>query len=239
VSTDNGNTSASKAAVAKPVYDITPFTLLDFPDKTACILWFAGCNMRCAYCYNPDIVRGKGNLLLSDVLRFIHSRKNLLDGVVLSGGECTLHREIFWLSHKIKSWNMSVKIDTNGSRPEVLKALIDDKLVDYIALDFKALPGSFEAITRSQLFATFEETLKLLLGKGIPFEVRTTVHSGLMSKAHISAMVQFLESKGYHGHYYLQHFVGDSDTLEKLPTSSKDKLSGNYSTEKIDVVWRN
>jgi pyruvate formate lyase activating enzyme len=169
--------------------------------------------MRCGYCYNPDIVKGKGNLLLSHALKFIASRKGLLDGVVLSGGECTLYREIIGIAEAVKSMGMDVKIDTNVSRPQVLKALIGKNLVDYIALDFKALPQVFGRITHSDHFDRFEESLEILLQADIPFEVRTTVHSALISRKSLFNMVDHLASKGYKGNYYLQHFVGDTTTL--------------------------
>lgn len=78
----NNEYNLTKIDVAKPIYSISPFTLLDYPDKTACILWFAGCNMRCLYCYNPDIVLGKGKISYEEALKFLKTRVNLLDGVV-------------------------------------------------------------------------------------------------------------------------------------------------------------
>jgi len=148
--------------VAKPIYSITPFTLLDYPDKTACILWFAGCNMRCLYCYNPDIVLGKGKLTFQDVFTFVEKRKKLLDGVVLSGGECTLHPHIDWLMKELKNRGLKVKIDTNGSRPTVLNKLLSENLIDYVALDFKALKNNYYDITKSTLFNKFKASLNLL-----------------------------------------------------------------------------
>ena len=192
-----------------PIHSITPFTLLDYPGKTACILWFAGCNMRCVYCYNPEIVLGKGHISITEALGFIRSRKGLLEGVVLSGGECTLHRSIFPLLESIKELGFAVKIDTNGSRPKVLKALLHRGLVDYIALDFKALAHRYHAITKSGLFSAFEESLSLLVGTDVPFEVRTTVHSDLTGLEDLQAMVSFLQQVGYTGSYYIQHYVND------------------------------
>jgi pyruvate formate lyase activating enzyme len=105
----NNEYNLTKADATKPVYSITPFTLLDYPHKTACILWFAGCNMKCVYCYNPDIVFGKGKISISEVLNFLNRRKSLLDGVVLSGGECTSHKNIRQLLQEIKKLGFLVK----------------------------------------------------------------------------------------------------------------------------------
>ena len=223
----------------KPIYNISPFTLLDFPDITACILWFAGCNMRCGYCYNPEIVDGKGRVSYEEALAFLDNRKNLLDGVVFSGGECTMHQDLPWLAHQIKNKGMKVKIDTNGSRPFVLENMIAEKLVDYVALDFKALPEYFQSITKSKLFSAFQESLELLVYSRVPFEVRTTVHSELFSQKDITKMVKFLKDSGYQGNYYLQHFVDETRTLEKLPPSETSKIKRDYSVPGIKVIWRN
>ena len=83
---------------SKLIHSITPFTLLDFPNKTACIVWFAGCNMKCSYCYNPEVVFGKAKLSVEDLMVFLHKRIGLIDGIVLSGGECTLYKEIYPLA---------------------------------------------------------------------------------------------------------------------------------------------
>lgn len=212
------------STTAKRLYNITPFTLLDYPEKIACILWFAGCNMRCSYCYNPDIVLGKGHISYSDVLIFLDSRKHLLDGVVLSGGECTLHKGILPLIEQIRSMGLLVKIDTNGSNPPILAKLLKKKLIDYVALDFKAPESKFYDITKSYLFNGFESTLSLLLKADIPFEVRTTVHADLLNMEDLVGMIAYLEEKGYRGNYYIQHFINNTVTLQKL----------NYSVQQID-----
>jgi len=221
-----------------PVYSITPFTLLDYPDKTACILWFAGCNMRCSYCYNPDIVLGKGKLSMAKVMDFLHSRKGILDGVVLSGGECTLHKDLIPIIKEIRALGYFVKIDTNGSRPKVMKQILEKNLVDYIALDFKALPESFQAVTSTDLFAEFEETLMLLIRSATRFELRTTVHADLIKEKDFSAMVCFLESKHYKGNYYVQHFMNQVPTLGNPGYSGRALLNKDFSTAHIQVVFR-
>lgn len=221
-----------------PVYSITPFTLLDYPDKTACIIWFAGCNMRCSYCYNPDIVLGKGKLSIAGTMDFLHSRKGFLDGVVLSGGECTLHKNLIPVIKEIKAMGYLLKLDTNGCRPGVMKQILEENLVDYIALDFKALPGAFRAVTSSDLFDEFEETLGLLIRSAIGFEIRTTVHAGLINEEEFQAMVCFLENKHYKGNYYVQHFVNQVPTLGNLSYSAKELKNKDFSTPHIQVIFR-
>lgn len=229
-----------KENVANAIYSITPFTLLDYPDKTACILWFAGCNMRCLYCYNPDIVLGKGKISNAEALKFITSRKGLLDGVILSGGECTLHKNIISFITEIKKMGMLVKIDTNGSSPKVLELLLQNKLIDYVALDFKGTKDSFKKITQSDLFQKFDETLILLLHSNVKFEVRTTVHSDLISEQDLMWMQNYLEKKGYAGKYYLQNVIKDVPTLGNIENNKKEITAFEYCPDgKVNVVVRN
>ena len=237
MNTDNELIS-QKESVAKPIYSLTPFTLLDYPHKSACILWFAGCNMRCLYCYNPEIVFGKGTLSFEKALDFLKSRKQLLDAVVFSGGECLLHKKSISFVAEVKKMGFLVKIDTNGSQPKVLEELIKKEHIDYVALDFKAMPENFEKITQSKLFIPFEKSLLLLLQSGISFEVRTTVHSELLKKNDIQQMISYLEKIGYVGNYYIQHFVNGAPTIEKLGYSFKDLENENLSTQKIKVHFR-
>ncbi len=195
--------------------------------------------MRCTYCYNPDIVLGKGRMSIAKALEFLRSRSGLLQGVVLSGGECTLHPTIFPLLEAAKEYGFDVKIDTNGSRPQVLEALIAQRLVDYIALDFKGLERRYHAITKSGLFAGFAESLALLNRSDVPFEVRTTVHSELITHDDLQEMVGFLQQHAYKGTYYIQHYVNGVPVLGSLGRSLKRDDLSTLSVDAIAVVERN
>lgn len=221
-----------------PIYSLTPFTLLDYPHKSACILWFAGCNMRCLYCYNPEIVHGKGTLSFEKILSFLHSRKNLLDAVVLSGGECLLHKNILPLIAEVKKMGFLVKIDSNGSSPEVMQQLINKNLIDYIALDYKAPKSKFRNITQSDLYESFEKTLDLIQKAEILFEVRTTYHSDLLSENDLAEMVLFLKRKSYVGNYYIQYFKNNVETLSKLERSDNRIDCEKLSTPTIKIILR-
>lgn len=227
-----------KENVSNPIYSITPFTLLNYAHKSACILWFAGCNMRCLYCYNPEIVLGKGTVSFEKALDFLQSRKNLLDAVVFSGGECMLHKNIIELIIEVKKMGFLVKIDTNGSKPDILQKLLQNRLIDYVALDFKALQPQFGKITQSKLFEPFQNSLHLLIESQLPFEVRTTVHSDLLPEQDIRMMIAYLETHNYSGDYYLQYFVNEVQTLEKLPYSNRELENETLSTTKIKVHFR-
>ena len=227
-----------KENVSKPIYSLTPFTLLDYPHKSACILWFAGCNMRCLYCYNPEIVNGKGTLSFDEILSFLHSRKNLLDAIVFSGGECVMHKNIIPLITEVKKMGFLVKIDTNGSSTEVMQLLLNQKLIDYVALDFKGPKSKFKAITKSDLYEPFEKTLDVILKSEIPFEVRTTYHSDLLTEEDLIEMIRFLEFKNYVGNYYIQYFKNNVETLSKLGHSNNRIDCEKLSTPTVKIILR-
>jgi pyruvate formate lyase activating enzyme len=212
---------------------------LDYPHKSACILWFAGCNMRCLYCYNPEIVFGKGSISFEKVITFLKSRINLLDAVVFSGGECLLHKKSLSFIAEVKKMGFLVKIDTNGSQPKILEELIQKEIIDYVALDFKALPEHFEKITQSNLFIPFEKSLHLLQASTTPFEIRTTVHSDLINEEAVQKMITYLQHNKFKGNYYLQNFRNDTPTIEKLSHSFRNLDAVSLSTQNIKVIIRN
>jgi pyruvate formate lyase activating enzyme len=222
----------------KPIYSITPFSLLDFKDYTSCIIWFAGCNMKCLYCYNPEIVNGKGVYSFDSVLSFLDKRIGLLDGVVFSGGECTLHKELIPFIMKVKDRGFKVKIDTNGLKPAVVDQLIDAQLIDYVALDFKSLPEDFQKITYSSAFNQFEKTFDLLNGSSVPFEIRTTIHSSLISSKVLTKMVKYLEHKKYKNEYFLQPYKNGVEVLTELPRSHISEEYQRVSSLSFPISWR-
>lgn len=208
-----------------PIYNITPFTLLDFPGKTACIIWFSGCNMRCGYCHNPEIVKGKGRDSTGDVLAFLEKRKGLLDGVVLSGGEATLYKDIIGFAEQIKGLGYAIKVDTNGTRPDIVKKLLQKKLLDYVALDYKAPAPKYKKVTATQLFKSFDETLShLCLQSRVPFEVRTTVHHDLLDEQDITDIMCDLSGRGYRGVYYVQNYINNGNPTLGHLSPQKQKL---------------
>lgn len=192
-----------------PVYDLTPFTMQDFPDRTSCIIWISGCNMRCAYCHNPAIVKGgAGKIDVQEVLSFLERRRGLLEGVVLSGGEATLYKGIVSLARRIKNMGFALKLDTNGTRPAVLRQLLDEGLLNYIALDYKAPAEKFKDITDCPDLAAFHETLDLLIRqKFVPVEIRTTIHTGLLAAQDIRDIMADLDWRGFSGKYYVQNYI--------------------------------
>ncbi|MCX6062464.1 MAG: anaerobic ribonucleoside-triphosphate reductase activating protein [Campylobacterales bacterium] len=204
----------------KALYDITPFTLLDFPDTPAAIFWFSGCNLRCVYCYNPDIVFGTAHIDEEEALAFLRRRQGLLEGVVLSGGECTTYPHLLAFCRCIKTLGYTIKLDTNGMRPDVIAALIDNKLIDYIALDYKAPESKMGEICGSGSEKRFWESFKVIRKSGINFEIRTTFHPELLSEEDIIIMSKKLKSEGYNREYYVQIFQGGMKTIGDLASSN-------------------
>ncbi|GGD34438.1 anaerobic ribonucleoside-triphosphate reductase activating protein [Flavobacterium orientale] len=226
-----------KPSAKKRIHSITAFTLLDYPDHTACILWFAGCNMKCSYCYNPEIVFGKGKYSIPEILSFLEKRKGLLDAVVFSGGECLLHKETIDAMQSIKAMGFLVKVDTNGSLPDRLAAALKLQLIDYIALDFKATKRKTKNITKADFYYQFFESLSVIQKHGVTHEVRTTVHSDLLDEEDITEMIHLLEMNGYNGTYYLQHFRNESVTIAPLQHSNAADYK-QLSSTKIQITMR-
>ncbi len=154
-------------------------SLIDYPEKVSCILFLSGCNFRCPYCHNPQLVaetKAPPDFLTEKwFLQFLEKRKGFLDGVVVSGGEPTLQNRLPLLCKKIKALGYPIKIDTNGSRPEILRRLIDDKLVDYIAMDIKTVPESYYPhIAKENRPEMILSSIRIILESKIDHEFRTT-----------------------------------------------------------------
>jgi len=219
------------------VYDLTTFSHLDYSGYLACIVWLVGCNMRCDYCYNKDIVFSKkGTQSLDDILLFLKTRVGLLDAVVLSGGEATNH-DLVIFCQKVKQLGFKIKLDTNGLNFHNIQKLVDLKLVDFIALDYKAPSYKFEKITHSKYFFLFENTLKYLIKQKVPFEARTTIHNDLLEERDINFIINDLVSKGYIGNYYLQNFLETNNNIADIKQSSK-KFDNSLLSQELNIVYR-
>jgi len=221
----------------KPLYDITPFTLLDYPDHLAAIFWFARCNMRCVYCYNRDIVFGEGERSEEEAIAFLESRTGLLEAVVLSGGEATLYEDLPAFCKKIRQLKFKIKLDTNGLNPEMIRRLVEENLVDYIALDYKAPKERYYTVTKDKHFDRFSKTLNFLISQAFPFEVRTTVHNDLLGVEEINRIIRDLVKRGYTGTYYLQPFVFSEHTIGRVKPEQSSFDQSLLSSD-LKVVWR-
>lgn len=240
--TENASRKKAGSGVL-PIYSVTPFTMLDFPERTACIIWFSGCNMRCGYCHNPQIVKGKGRGTAEEVLAFLKKRQGLLDGVVLSGGEASAYPGLPDFIKQVRALGYAVKLDTNGLRPDIIENFLRQDFLDYIALDYKAPPEKFKKVTGVAKYDLFTKTLSLLCEqKTVPLEVRTTVHTALMNEEDINHIIRDLEQRGYNGTYYVQNFRSDNDrpTLGMLPPQERElEIDTLYRSAAFNLEFRN
>ena len=194
-------------------------TLLDFPGKVACTVFLHGCNYRCPFCHNAELLEGKAEPLMTveELLTFLKKRVGLLDGVCVSGGEPTLSSGLRDLLAAIKELGYAVKLDTNGSRPAVLKALVAEGLVDYVAMDIKNAPSRYaETVGLPKVdLAAIEESAAFLMSGAVDSEFRTTVVVPFHNEASIAEMGRWLyELAGNKPvkKIFLQPFV-DRDTV--------------------------
>lgn len=210
---------------------ITTLTLLDFPEKVSCIIFTAGCNFRCGFCHNPQFVLEeniknlKGNFIPAEkIFAFLDSRKGFLDGIVISGGEPTIQPDLIDFIRKIKAKNLLVKLDTNGTNPEVIEKLLKENLVDYFAMDIKASSQNYEKIcgvkTESQ---KIEKSKNLILNSGIAHEFRTTVIKNIHDEDEIEAIAKFCKGADL---YTIQNFRN-----QKVLDKKYEKFHGFLETD--------
>ncbi len=191
---------------------LTRQSLTDYPGEVAAVLFTRGCNFRCPYCHNPQLVFNDGkkvpSITLEEVLEFLEQRKNFIDAVVISGGEPTLHRELPGWIRRIKETNCLVKLDTNGTNTAMIKELLEEKLLDYIALDIKA-PMDYKKYQKSCIkitaaeFFNIRNTIHLLQNSPVYAEFRTTIVPVIHKAEDIVAIARYLEGSA---RYTLQQF---------------------------------
>lgn len=198
--------------------------------------------MRCPYCHNPHIVKGKGRGKIAEVIEFLEKRRGLLEGVVLSGGEASSYPDLSHLISIIKSMGYAIKIDTNGLRPDILHNLLEEKLLDYIALDYKAPHYKFRSVTGTDKFKKFLETLNLLCSQmHIPFEVRTTVHTDLLNEEDIQHIIDDLCSREFSGTYAIQNYRhrDNNPTLGQMRHQARHLSLDSLLPKGLNIEFRN
>lgn len=171
-------------------------TLIDYPGQLACTIFCFGCNFRCGFCHNPELVVKENDEDISqkEILEFLEKRKKDLDGVCFTGGEPLLNIDIDFLV-KIKEMGYKIKIDTNGSYPEVLERLIDLNLVDFVAMDIKASPENYETLTNVNTdLEKIEKSVKLIARQIENYEFRTTVLEKYHDVIEIKKIAEWLNS---------------------------------------------
>ena len=197
------------------IQGLQKMTLLDYPGKVACTVFLGGCDLRCPFCHNSGLVAGPMPAELDDgaLLAFLDKRRGLLDGVCVTGGEPLLRPELPQLLSRIKALGYPVKLDTNGGRPERLRALLEAGLVDYVAMDIKNSPeryGETAGVPGLDL-APFRESVSLLLRGTVDYEFRTTVVREFHDADSFRAIGPWIAGAR---RYFLQGFVDRDSVLQ-------------------------
>ena len=186
-------------------------TLLDFPGKVACTVFLAGCNLRCPFCHNASLVTSIPDAMMEEgeFFAFLRKRQGILDGVCVTGGEPTLRKDLPDFIAKIKSLGYAVKLDTNGTNPEMVQALLPS--LDYVAMDIKASPERYSAVCGGiDLLADVKESVRILMAGSTDYEFRTTCVHPFHDPEDMASIGKWLRGAKQ---YYLQNFVDSGDLV--------------------------
>jgi pyruvate formate lyase activating enzyme len=205
-------------------------SLIDYPGKICSIIFTGGCNLRCKYCHNPELACDSCNLKTltnDDALSFMKKRCSLIDGISISGGEPTLAKNLFDFIRSVKDIPLAVKIDTNGLNPDVIDHLIQNRLLDYVAIDIKTSPEKYELLTNRKVdFSLIVRTVELVRASGVDYELRTTcIPSFVTLEDFVSIKVEI----GHVKQYFIQQFINDVTLDPSLSNCEPYPLSVLYS----------
>lgn len=221
------------------IHGLQKTTLLDFPGHVASTIFLGGCNFRCPFCHNMNLVLNAQNeptIPEEELFHHLNVRKGILDGVCITGGEPTLRNDLIPFIEKIKDLGYLIKLDTNGSHPEVINELISRSLIDYIAMDIKSSPDRYAEICglKSFDFTPIEESISILINDRVPYEFRTTMVKEYHNIDTVSSIATLL--KGAKA-YYLQSFVDSDYVLDhSLHAFDKEELLSFVQILKKDIA---
>ncbi len=208
-------------------------SLIDFPEKISTVVFTQGCNFNCGYCHNPELIavdKDGEYMDLNYFWDFLDQRKKVIDGVVITGGEPLLQKDIIDFIKKIKNKNLKVKVDTNGTCYSVLEKLISDNLIDYIAMDIKNDFKEYQKITsecRKRELDNIKKSIKLIMNSNLKYEFRTTVVPGFHSETQVEKIAQFLKGADK---YVIQNFRSEKtykkefEQINRFPDKDLDKF---------------
>lgn len=214
-------------------------TLIDYPGKVAATVFTVGCNFRCPFCHNPELVLSgsawqHGSISEKEFFKFLETRKNKLDGICLTGGEPTIQPDIEKFIVRIKKMGFLVKLDSNGTRPDVLKKLYDKKLLDFVAMDIKNSLDKYESTCGSKAdIKRISLSVEIIKNSRIPYEFRTTVVPGLHLLKDFKKIGEWLKGSD---HYVLQKFrdgkIIDENLRKKIKNAKIDLCKAKKILEK-------
>lgn len=208
-------------------------TLIDYPGEVAAIIFTQGCNFRCHFCYNPMLVwpREVGELKYhqdhssinqNDLFDFLQERKGRLDAVVITGGEPTLHPDLPEFLARIKNMGYKIKLDSNGTNPEMLKKVLAQNLIDYLAMDIKGPLEKYSQVVSVPVnLDNIQESIKILKESGVPYEFRSTLVPGLHTLEDIAKMGEMIQGADK---WYLQFFKSDTPLVDR-ELEAKEKFT--------------
>ena len=205
-------------------------TLLDFPEHVACTVFTMGCNFRCPYCHNsslvlPDRMKGAGEISEEEFFAFLDKRKGLLDGVAITGGEPLIQKDISGFIRKIRAKGYLVKLDTNGSFPEKLREILDEGIVDFVAVDIKSPLEEYKAVCglADPPVEKLRESIGILREGKIPYEFRTTVIDEIHDEEMMERIGELIEGAP---RYFLQQFEDSGELIEegRFTSPSMEKM---------------
>lgn len=205
-------------------------SILNYPGEVACTIFTNGCNFKCPYCQNSGLVLGTDQTRYEEeeILAYLKKRKGLIDGICISGGEPTIQKGLKEFIQKVKEIGIKVKLDTNGSNPDVLEDLLKENLLDYVAMDIKHAPSKYQDVIQVKPnFEKIQKSMELLKNSNIQHEFRTTV----IKEYHTIEDIEEMASLVGDSPYYLQKYI-DSDTCiqQGLKSYSDDELILIYQT---------
>ena len=214
------------------------FTLLDYPGKIAAVIFTMGCNFRCPFCHNPELVNPKkidyeNAIKDNEVFKFLNSRKGDLDAFCITGGEPTLQLGLIKFIEKVKKMGFLVKVDTNGSYPNVVKKMVENKLVDYIAMDIKTTLEKYEIVAfEKNVIEKIGESVSIVTNSNSELELRTTIVPGIVNVRDFDKMIEWINSIDKKvfpklSRYSIQNFRPDKtleDDFGNVKPYSKEEL---------------
>lgn len=211
------------------IIGIEKSSFIDYPNTICTVIFTGGCNFRCPYCHNSSIVNNIGDKIeQEELISFLKKRKKFVDALCISGGEPTLQKDLYNFICRVKEEGFLIKLDTNGTNPNLLRKLIDEKLLDYVAMDIKAPLAKYQSITSNPVvFEDIQESINILSENKVDYEFRTTICKELLSIEDIKTIAT--ELKGCNT-YVLQNFR-DGETV----LAGENKFT-SFSTEELEEI---
>ncbi len=223
------------------IHGFNKTTLLDYPEHIAATVFTGGCNFRCPFCHNGELVldpAGQPSIAEEEVLSYLKKRQGILQGVCVTGGEPTLQKDLKEFLRKIKELGYPIKLDTNGYMPGVLWNLLQEHLIDYVAMDIKASRENYAraAGLKNMDLSRIEESIGILKSSGIPYEFRTTVVKGIHTVGEFEEIGRWIEGCPA---YYLQNYQENDNCLYRMTQAGDNPAEspfGAFSGEKLEQM---